>query len=45
VLHRAVALAGIAETGPLLPLVSAPLARIDALIGSAARELRAWDAA
>ena len=45
VLHRAVALAGIAETGPLLPLVSAPPARIEEMIGSAARELRAWNAA
>lgn len=44
VLHRAIALANIAETGPVLPLVSAPPSHQDELIGFAARDLRAWDA-
>ena len=45
VLHRAVALAGIAETGPLLPLVSAPPPSVDEFIRAAARDLRTWDGA
>lgn len=43
VLHDAVALAGIADTGPMLPMLSGLSPSERERVGPAARELRAWD--
>lgn len=43
VLHEAVALAGIAATGPMLPCLSNVDERVAARVGDASRELLAWD--
>jgi len=43
VLHHAVALAGIADTGPHLPLMSSLADELQALIGPVARELLAFE--
>lgn len=45
VLHRAVALAGIAETGPMLPMLGELTAGDEAKVAKAAKGLKEWNAA
>jgi dihydrodipicolinate synthase/N-acetylneuraminate lyase len=43
VLHRAVALAGIAETGPMLPMLGELTAAEETQVAQAARQLYQWN--